>query len=66
VTVGALLIAAGGGSLLGVPPLLAAALVGVPILVAEISHASAVLIAIPIALVGALVGMFLRRMITAR
>jgi uncharacterized RDD family membrane protein YckC len=61
ITAGALLVAAAGGSLAGVPPWLAAALVAGPILAAELSGGLGVLIAIPFALAGAYAGAFVRR-----
>ena len=61
ITVGALLSAAALISLLRVPPWLVALLVAGPMLIAELSNGTGVLIAIPVALAGAYAGAFFRR-----
>ena len=61
ITAGLLAIVAAAGALAGVPPLLVAALAAGPMLVAELSGGTGVLLAIPIALVGAYVGALVRR-----
>jgi hypothetical protein len=61
ITAGALAIVAAMGSLARVPPWLVAALVAGPILVAELSGGTGVLLAIPFALAGAYAGAFVRR-----
>ena len=61
ITAALLAIVAAAGSLAGVPPLLVAALAAGPMLVAELSAGTGVLLAIPIALAGGYVGAFFRR-----
>ena len=61
ITAGALAIAAALGSLARVPPWLVATLVAGPILVAELSGGTGVLLAVPFALAGAYTGAYLRR-----
>ena len=63
VTAGAIFIVAAGGSLAQVPPWLAAGLVAGPILVAELSGGTGVLLSMPLALAGAYVGAFIRQAI---
>jgi hypothetical protein len=61
VTAGLLAIAAAAGALARVPPWLAAALAAGPLLIAELPRGTGVLLAIPVALVGAYVGELVRR-----
>jgi hypothetical protein len=63
ITAAALLIAAAASAVAGAPAWLAAALVAGPVVVAEFSDGTGVLLAIPFALAGALVGAFVRRRI---
>lgn len=62
VTVGAVVLAAGAGGLAGVPPWLAALLVAGPMVAAEVTGNSGVLVAAAIALAGAYAGAGLRRL----
>jgi hypothetical protein len=63
ITAGLILLASGLGSLAGIQPWLTAAIVVGPILVAELSGGTGVLLAIPIALAGAFSGAFIRRQV---
>jgi len=63
ITAFAVLITAALGALLRVPPWLAAILVAGPLLAAELSNGTGVLLAIPFALIGAYAGAFFRRAI---
>jgi hypothetical protein len=63
VIAGALLIAAALAALARVPPWLAALLVAGPILAAELSKGTGVLLAIPFAIAGAYAGVLVRRWI---
>jgi hypothetical protein len=60
-TAAALVITAALASLARVPPWLAAVLVAGPMLVAELSSGTGVLLAIPFAIAGACAGVFVRR-----
>ena len=62
VTAGALLIAAALAAFARVPPWLAALLVAGPILAAELSRGTGVLLAIPFAIAGAYAGAFVHRL----
>jgi hypothetical protein len=62
VTAFAVLALAAGGSLARLPAWLSAGLTVGPLLVAELAGGAGVLLAVPIALVGAYVGAFLRRL----
>ena len=66
ITAGSLLIAAGAGALISVPPWLAAALVGGPVVAAEFVGNPGVALALAIALVGAYGGALIRRLVIAR
>ncbi len=61
ITAAALVIAAAAGAMARVPPWLAAALVAGPVVAAELTRATGVLLAIPFAVVGAYAGAFVRR-----
>jgi hypothetical protein len=62
VTAGALLIVAALAAFARVPPWLAAVLVAWPILAAELSKGTGVLLAIPLSIAGAYAGAFVRRL----
>jgi hypothetical protein len=62
VTAGALVLAAAMAAFARVPPWPAALLVAGPILVTELSGSTGVLLAIPLAIVGAYAGAFVRRL----
>jgi hypothetical protein len=64
VTVGMLIIAAGAGAVAGVPFWLAAAFGAGPVVAAEISRGSGVLLAIPVALAAACAGLLVRRLLS--
>jgi hypothetical protein len=66
ITAGAIAIAAGAASLVRVPPWLAAALVAGPVVAAEISGGTGVLLAVPFALAGAYLGALARRLVAGR
>lgn len=66
ITVGLLFLGAGIGTVAGAPWWLASALVALPVVVAELSGGTEVLVAFPITLAGALVGWLARRAVRGR